>query len=396
MMDIVMENSSINFSATTGYNVTVLHETKISANAYGVYEDVIYSYIVVTICVFGLVGNLINIIILHTTSGGSQSRMEKSAQFGLSALSVSDGLFCVATLPSGFFWKQSSSGSMDAKLIYWAYSDAVINTFMQTSTWLTVMMAVSRYLAICHPFKARMVIGMKFTRACTCGIVIFCVILNIPRYFFLEIEHVEWDGSTRWFTMPGLMRKNKKAETVYYWLYFVTGIMLPLVILTFSNMKLLQTLRCAAAKSTVSIRRHQHAASTSTHNSNSQRITLILVIIVIVYTLCLVPAEIANFIKYLDIVGNNMLAFNFINAILNASQTMNFAVNVILYCTINREFRTKFVQTFAPCLSHSAHRRFSSSGSFRSTKTALTDLELQPLETNGRTTYNKNINMEAM
>jgi hypothetical protein len=385
-MDAMAGEQSSNVSANAGYNGTV-HEFPV--NVYGVYEDAIYSYVVVTICVFGLVGNFINIVILHTTSAGHQSRMEKSAQFGLSALSVSDLLFCVATLPSGFFWKARSSDSMDVKLIYWAYSDAVINTFMQTSTWLTVMMAVSRYLAICHPFKARMVIGMKFTRACTCGIVIFCVLLNIPRYFFLEIEHVEFDGSIRWFTMPGVMRKNKQAETFYYWLYFVVGILLPLVILTFSNMKLLQTLRCAAAKTTINIRRHQHASSSNNHNSNSQRITLILVIIVIVYTLCLVPAEIANFIKYLEIVGDNMLVFNFILAVLNASQTMNFAVNVILYCTINREFRKKFVQTFAPCLVGSEHRRLSSTGSFRSTKTAIMDLELQPLESNGRTCSRK-------
>jgi hypothetical protein len=372
---------------TFGYNDTgtVVQDSVLNkpmpVNAYGVYEDIIYSYIVVTICVFGLVGNFINIIVLRTTSASTMSRMEKSAQFGLSALSVSDLLFCIATLPSGFFWKQSSTGSMGAKLVYWAYSDAVINTFLQTSTWLTVMMAVSRYLAICHPFKARMVIGMKFTRVCTGLVVVFCILLNMPRYFFHKIEHIEWDGSIRWFTMPGAMKKNVKAETIYYWLYFSIGIVLPLVVLTFSNMKLLQTLRCAAAKRSANIRRHQHASSTHNRTSNSQRITLTLIIIVIVYTLCLVPAEIVNFITYLDVIVDNTNLFNFIKAILNVSQAINFAFNFILYCSLNREFRRKFVYTFAPCVSQSAQwSRTNSSMRANGKDTNITDMETQPAD----------------
>ena len=382
-----MQHNTSNLTVLTlhsGYN----HSTMDGVDMYSVYEDIIYSYIILTICVFGIVGNLINIIILHTTRtghGAVTSRMEQSAQFGLIALSVSDLLFCVCTAPSSFCYKEKSASSgTDVRLLYWAYSDAVINTFIMSSTWLTVMMAASRYLAISHPFKARRIIGMKFTRICTCCILVFCILLTMPRYFFWRIEHVEWGGSVVWFTMPGPMKQLAKAETIYSWLYFIIGIILPLVILTFSNMKLLQTL---AGHQDSMIRCHHQQQQTSHH----YRVTLTLVIIVIVYTLCLVPAEIANFIKYLEIVVDNTNVLNFVIAVLNASQAGNFAFNFVLYCSLNKEFRRTLVHLITPCCGGKSRlNRHLSSMRSNGRDTGITDMELTPLDT-GEKYCNKEI-----
>ena len=63
-------------------------------------ESVLYSYVIVAICAFGLLGNACNLVVL--TSKGLQKtmdRMEKSAHCGLVAMAVSDMCFCL-----GMYW----------------------------------------------------------------------------------------------------------------------------------------------------------------------------------------------------------------------------------------------------------------------------------------------------
>ena len=187
---------------------------------------------------------------------------------------------------------------------------------------------------------------MKFSRACTVIIALCCIVMNIPRYFFWKIEHIDWDDSIMYFTMPGPIKTLGQAENIYLWIYFFIAIVLPLVILTFCNLKLLKTLKFAS-KSNGSIRRH----STKKKSASSHKLTLTLVIIVIVYTVCLVPAEIANFLKHLDVVVNNTKLFNFFVALLNTTQAINFSFNFILYCIVNAQFRRKLVSLLLapPC-----------------------------------------------
>ena len=59
-------------------------------------EYALYSYVIVGICGFGLLGNILNLVVL--TSKGLQKtmdRMEKSAHCGLVAMAVSDMCFCL-------------------------------------------------------------------------------------------------------------------------------------------------------------------------------------------------------------------------------------------------------------------------------------------------------------
>ena len=67
------------------------------------YEEFIYTKVILVICLFGLTANLLNIIILSKQSmTQTMSRMERSAHSGLIAFKVSDLLFCVTGLPHSF------------------------------------------------------------------------------------------------------------------------------------------------------------------------------------------------------------------------------------------------------------------------------------------------------
>ena len=109
--------------------------------------------VVPIICVFGLVGNMLILLILtRKRLKSSCDGTERTVHIGLTALAVSDFMFCLVVLPHGLFRKEPFEfKTLSFQLLYRAYGAGLINTFLLTSTWLTVTMATSRYLAICHP-----------------------------------------------------------------------------------------------------------------------------------------------------------------------------------------------------------------------------------------------------
>ncbi len=100
---------------------------------------------------------------------------------GLVALAVSDLLFCLAVVPHA--WVDKSKFAFESRgfeLYYSAYGDAIVNSFITSSTWLTVAMATSRYLAVVHPLRARDIIGMTFAKVLI-SFIIFASSDNSPN-----------------------------------------------------------------------------------------------------------------------------------------------------------------------------------------------------------------------
>ena len=123
-------------------------------------EWVLYNYVVVAICAIGFLGNLLNLIVLAEKGfQRTMDRLEKSAHVGLLAMAVSDGLFCLVALPHAWVEENAFYFTGGFDMYYALYSNAVINILIMTSTWLTVIIAIGRYTAVCHPLRAREYIG---------------------------------------------------------------------------------------------------------------------------------------------------------------------------------------------------------------------------------------------
>ena len=63
----------------------------------------------------------------------------------------------------------------------------LINVFKVSSTWLTVNMAVGRYIAICHPLHARGYIGQQGTLIAVASIFVGSVVFNLPRFWHYQL-----------------------------------------------------------------------------------------------------------------------------------------------------------------------------------------------------------------
>ena len=350
-----------NNNASYGVIYKVDDKEKATRETYEWLEAVIYSKVIVPVCIFGLLGNVINLVVL--TRKGLQKtmdRMERSAHTGLIALALSDMFFCVALLPNAWVeWKQFLYSSPHFDLYYKVYGEGLISMFIMASTWLTVAMATSRYLAICHPLRAREIIGMTFARCSIAVVFVFCILFNLPRFWRQYVDSMDCqEGGRVYFTSKGFLQTDPIFGTVYLWVYFSIGIVGPLLVLTYCNAHLVRALR----QSTAMRRQYQTGHP---HNEGTHRITLTLIIIVIMYIMLVSPAEIINFLQKVVIADASLThAHNLAVSIVNALQAMNFAFNFVLYCAINVHFRQAVKELFC-CM---CMKKDSRSEGFRSSR----------------------------
>jgi len=89
-------------------------------------------------------------------------------------------------------------------------------------------MAVSRYIAICHPLRARQIIGKTFTVSSLVAVFVVSVLFNVPRFLREEPRYVADDeGRRSYFAYPGPLNRQPDTRLVYSWIYFVLGIVVP-------------------------------------------------------------------------------------------------------------------------------------------------------------------------
>ena len=344
-------NSSVPLNVSND-NLTVLQNTTTTLASdddfigFRTMEKGLYEYCLPTACCFGVIGNILNLAILSRKS--LQMRMEKLEQCAhshLIALAFSDLMYCVTLLPRAYMPTFVQSSYISPWLLYEVYKGAVFNTFLLISSWLTVAMAVSRYIAICYPVKARQRLGVRTTRMGIACIVIISVIFNVPRYFTKVIYSMECqEGGYLYFAFCGPLCLNHAREQIYLWIYFLVGIVIPLIVVAYCNIFFIRALSSSKNLQRQHSNQRYQSSSLSTSSNPSVTLTLTLSIIVVLYILMVTPAEIIQFFKplvrkqfrdKLDVLAYYSLAA----AICNNLQVLNFAVNFLLYCLINVHFR---------------------------------------------------------
>ena len=264
------------------------------------------------VCVVGILGNLLTLFVLSrrrfTVISDSSVRAVHSC---MKALAASDLVLCASLLPHGFLPHDCIVHVRRSfHLVYWLYSGAVINTFILASTWLTVMwsinqliagrftwltvaMAVGRYLAVFYPFHVKPLIDLRCTRSTITAIFVVSFLVNVPRFFENAVQSIPCpdSSSTILIQSPGpLQMFDRRLMRGYVWLYCVLGIFVPLTLLAVGNCGLVKALRRSTHLRRQFQVRHSHADA-------NERVTTVLATVVVAYIALVAPAEIVLFIE---------------------------------------------------------------------------------------------------
>lgn len=352
---------------------------------------------------FGLVGNVLSLLVLTKEKvNHCLTRMEKSAHIGLIALAVSDFMFCLLALLFTILPPKETYLEPNGVMYYRWLGSGFITFFIINSTWLIVVMAGERYIAVCHPFKARKLISLKKTKIAICLVYGICMISTIPLFFEQEIVEIICVDGSKQYTIE--KRKNYSDHTRRM-LWSIIFDFIPSIALLYFNICLVWKIKKAkkirremtqgqgnnlvmyrsSLKSTDD--QGTHSSSRSNNSCNEYRktdlaensliststrpgtitrhkrgsdsalnsVTATLVAVVVLFLILVSPSEVIKFIYakiyLIDWIGKNK-HFHYYKIILhvtNFMQALNFSVNFILYCAVNKSFRKTLQSLICIC-----------------------------------------------
>lgn len=308
-------------------------------------DYIVSDFVVPTICVLGLIGNILNLVVLTREQlRCSLKPMERSVNTGFVALALSDVLFCLLYLLDLFTHKKPTDGVYASmlKVYYKTYKEPILNIFLLSSTWLTVAMAVGRYVAVCRPIQARAFINPRGTQVAIGVVFGGSIVVNMPRFWHYYVDKrpcLQWPNNdtvvvscSPYVKMAGSLYLNRTFRIVYNIVLSTVGIFIPFVVLIVCNLCLVRALRRSYAMQ----RRYRGDQA----KDSGQRITPTLIAMIVLFVVLVGPSEILTFLGSLSRQNSrSYYRFRIAAVVTNCLLLLNFAINVVLYCVLNTQFR---------------------------------------------------------
>ncbi len=109
----------------------------------------------------------------------------------------------------------------------------LLTVFHAMAVWMTTLLTIHRYVAVCHPYKAKIWCSMRRTRLQLLGVTLLCVAFEIPVFFDYEVN-VYFDENTSTYVRRELsaLGRNPWYQKIYKTsAYYVLVYMLPLMLI---------------------------------------------------------------------------------------------------------------------------------------------------------------------
>ena len=306
------------------------------------FERVIELYVISILCFFGLIGNILSVIVLQ------RDRDRREALFLLQALAFADTfhlLVAVNRYPLKYLIQEVSYVSMQL-IVY-----PLLKTTQAMTVWMMLLVTTDRYIYVCRPLVAHQLCNSRTRRILALLVFVLSFVYNIPRFF----DSCLWTFQDKCTGKIYSRRVFTRAfSSVYYFDIYQTGAYLllifigPLPILIVLNYKLLTAIRRS--------RRRQrqyalcHMWQQPPHQSEANA-SIVLINVVIVFVICQTPELIFKILVIVDrwlphvhvISANATLDFSTMSELL---LVINSSVNFLIYCAFGRRFRHIMKETF--------------------------------------------------
>jgi len=282
------------------------------------------------VCIFGMTGNLMSIVVM------SKRQMRSSTNTYLFALAVSDliKLFCdfLYFMVILLFEIDTNVGNRAYGFLY-PYAHYVFNASLCISAWLIVSVAVERYVYVCHPTRVKSYCNIYKARLISTSVFIIMGVLAIPyalRYRSV-VQFNNVTGAAQYKVIVTELWQNVLFTEIYTWFQNLMRSIIPLVILIILNTLIIYGLRrCRIFRSKA---------------PRKYRITTMLVIVIIVFLVCITPDTIMSTFFGLGYSEENFLARG-IREITDLLLLINSAINFVIYCIFNTIFWCHFQRLF--------------------------------------------------
>ncbi len=228
-----------------------------------------------------------------------------------------------------------------------AYAFPVAVIVYCTITWVVVLMAVNRYIAISRPLQHHTVVTTRHICVEFVVVVIFCAAYNIPRFFEVDVT-ASHNATTVLAYFP---EETELLENRHYQLYYkimsflLIMIVLPLVLLSVFTHKLIKEIKKhnLLRRSLQGLRRGLSTAV------EEQKVTITLVTVILAFIVTTVPIGVNRILQLVSLynyesiecIASNNTMFYLIK-ILNLSPEINAAFSWLIYGITSPQFRRDF------------------------------------------------------
>ncbi|CAF0828433.1 unnamed protein product [Didymodactylos carnosus] len=353
-------------------------------------EIIGYRYVILTICIFGTVCNILNLCVLLNR------RLKESPYTYLTALALADMLTLISISPftitrgdyihhENIFYKLQKF-----EIIYMPMA----NYFGHVSIMITLALTIERYLFTTYPLKVQSFCKSRYARIVIVIILIICAIIDIPRftndYVTPRMNSTNLFDSNNCSTYPFIIKKStnknhigqcycilvrtrssfNRFQDMYYYCVFVLYQILPFIILLYLNLKLIQRVQRSnrfTLSELISKQQQNSLSGTPTNHfiqrkriRDEHRLTKTLVSIVLVFLVC----NTFTIISYPNLVTKltqkkypsyPKVGFRIQKLITNIMLMLNYSINFFFYCAFNQKFLNTLKLTFRCCIQKQDH-----------------------------------------
>lgn len=341
----------------------------------------IHGYVSLVVCLFGSVANSLNIAVL------TRREMTSPTNALLTGLAVADLLVMLEYIPfaSHMYMPQGNRPATDQFSYAWTTFVLFHSNFAQVchtvSIWLTVTLAVWRYIAVAHPQRNREWCCMRTTLVAIFSAYIVSPLLCIPFFLTFNIQpktvavdnygHIIRESDN--LELTDVAARNVTLYRVHFselgkangnllfhinfCVYSVVIKLIPCAALT----ELSRRLICALLET--KRRRQQLIAASgvvgkqSTRSSRflekerqTDRTTTMLLAVLLLFLLTEFPQGILGLLSVWF--GENFFkhCYQNLGEVMDILALINSAINFILYCAMSRQFRSTFSVLFRPSM----------------------------------------------
>lgn len=294
--------------------------------------QVVTGLVIYPLAIFpGLMGNTLTIFVM------SRRNMQTSTNAFLSALAVSDSIKLINDMLYFFvtvFLRTSPGLGILAYGYLYPYAHFIFSMSVCVSSWLTVSVAVERYILVCHPTRARALWNRK--RAVMLCSFIYIVMTSLAFPSALRYRTIRClDSKTNMSRLDVEVTEiwqNQLLITAYDWAQNLIRSIIPLLLLVVLNACIISALRRTKGKR---------------RKNSRHRVTIMMIVVILVFLVCITPDAILSTVFGFGYHEAGYLGKG-IREITDSLLTVNAGINFLIYCAFNQVFRKSFTSICCP------------------------------------------------
>ncbi|KAL9880124.1 sex peptide receptor [Glossina fuscipes] len=317
------------------------------------YAVPLYGYCMPFLLIITMLSNSLIVVIL------SRKKMATPTNFVLMAMAICDMLTIIFPAPG--LWYMYTFGN-HYKPLYPPWLCLTYNIFHEilptichtASIWLTLALAIQRYIYVCHAPMARTWCTMPRVKRCTLYITLVSILHQSSRFFdrtYLPLNII-WNGEpvevctfdySDWVQYVGV--------DLYFTIYFLFRVLfvhlIPCILLVTFNILLFAAMRKAQERRKLLFKENRKRECKKLRETNCT--TLMLIVVVTAFLVVEIPLAVVTAMHIVVSLKKFTMDYSVINVLIiftNFFVVVSYPLNFGIYCGMSRQFRECFKEIF--------------------------------------------------